>query len=198
MSWTPSAIWHKSAPPGADESAKHGISIGSPTQSYHINPGQLSGAPGSGAEPSQAQAVLHHTGRGSLFTAFSWHSSRETLNTANGFSWHGGKHESINHHLPTAQNTGNEWCLALTGCNEFPLILLPTGTCCNAQGKQQTMIQLCHVTPLITNRDHRTNWSNASQSHPSFKQQRMWSQGCAMRLERSSDQKPGVSNKNDV
>lgn len=128
MSWTTSAIWHKSAPPGSDENPKYRISTESPTQSCHIHPGQVSGAPGSGAEPSQARASPHHTGPGFLFTAFSWHSSRKTLNTANGFSWHGGKHEIINHHLPTAQSTGNEWCLGATGCHGFPLILLPAVT----------------------------------------------------------------------
>lgn len=76
---------------------------------------------------------------------------QETLNTANVFSWHGGKHKSINHHLPTAQNTGNEWCLGVTGCNGFSLILLPSVTCCSAPGKQQPIIQLCCVTSLITN-----------------------------------------------
>lgn len=112
-------------------------------------PWKASGAPGSGAEPRQARAALHHTGAGSLFTAFSWHSSRKTLNTANGFSWHGGKHKSINHHLPTAQSTGNEWCLGATGCHVFLIILLPSLTAVLQENSNPWSD--CAVTSLITN-----------------------------------------------
>lgn len=193
MPWTTSPIWDKSAPSGSDGSPEYRISTLPPAHLPHQPWTALWGTwnwcwvrPCTTQDQALYSQHFHGTAAGRHWIVQMF------------FPDMGASTKALIIICPLHRTQGiNEWCLGVTGCNVFPLILLPTVMCCSVPGKQQPMIQLCCATSLITNRYHLNKLQQCFPT-PLLPQttEDVITRVCAMRFE--SDQKPGASNKNDV
>lgn len=152
MSWTTSPTWHKSAPAGSDESPKYRISTLSPTHLPHQPRTALWGTQKwCWSQQSTGCSAAHRT-RLFVHSILMAQQQDDTEHCKWFFLTCG---QARKHQSSFAHCTENERCLGATGCNVFPLILLPAVTCRSAPGEEQPVIRVCRVPSLTTNRYHQ-------------------------------------------